>query len=269
MNHLHRELAPISDAAWSEITSETRRSLTHFMAARKLVDFIGPLGLEASSIGLGRTSPLAHAPAEGVTASQRQSLPLVELRARFELARTEIDAVDRGAVDPDLDPLVDACRSLALAEDGLVFNGYDAGGFVGMAAGSPHDPIGLPDDHEQYANAVARAVSVLKQAGVGGPFAIAMGPVCYAGVIESTDKGGYPLLRHLGLILGGPVVWAPAVDGAVVMSERGGDFELTVGQDATIGYVSHDANTVTLELQESLAFIGASPEAAIALRHDS
>ena len=268
MNHLHRELAPISDAAWSEITNETHRSLTHFLAARKLVDFVGPLGYEAASIGLGRTTELAHAPADGVIARQRQVLPLVELRARFELARSEIDAIDRGACDPDLDTLVNACRSLALAEDGLIFNGYAEGGITGMSTGSPHDPISLPSDYERYPNAVARAIAVLKQAGVGGPYAIAMGPVCYAGVIESTDKGGYPVLQHLGLILGGPVVWAPAVDGATVLSERGGDFALTVGQDATIAYVAHDADSVTLELQESLAYIGSSPEAAIALHHE-
>jgi uncharacterized linocin/CFP29 family protein len=62
-------------------------------------------------------------------------------------------------------------------------------------------------------------------------------------------------------------VWAPAVDGAVVLSQRGDDFELTVGQDASIAYRSHDADTVTLELQESVAFVAASPDAGVALRH--
>jgi uncharacterized linocin/CFP29 family protein len=62
-------------------------------------------------------------------------------------------------------------------------------------------------------------------------------------------------------------VWAPAVDGAVVLSQRGGDFDLTVGQDASIAYRSHDAGTVTLELQETAVFVPTSPEAAVALRH--
>ena len=100
---------------------------------------------------------------------------------------------------------------------------------------------------------------MLKEAGIGGPYAIALGPRCYAGVIETTEKGGYPLLQHLGLILGGPVVWAPAVDGAIVLSQRGGDFNLTIGQDVSIAYSSHDADTVTLELQETLGFVARPP----------
>lgn len=267
MNHLHQSLAPISSAGWAEIEEEAGRTLRHFLAARKLVDFHGPLGYDTSSIGLGRTTELADAPGNGVRAAQRTVLPFVELRKRFELSRAELDAIDRGACDPDLDPLVDACRELALAEDQTVFDGFPAAGISGIASGSPHSPIQLPDDYERYPNAVATAIAELKKAGVGGPYAIALGPVCYAGVIESTDKGGYPVLNHLALILGGPVVWAPAVDGAIVMSERKGDFELTVGQDASVAYVSHDADTVTLELQESLAFVPTSPEAAIALKY--
>ena len=49
-------------------------------------------------------------------------------------------------------------------------------------------------------------------------------------------------------------MWAPAVDGAVVLSQRGGDFELTVGQDFAIGYRSSDAASVDLYLEESTTF---------------
>jgi uncharacterized linocin/CFP29 family protein len=268
VNHLYRDLAPISDRAWEEIDEEAKRTLSHFLSARKLVDFNGPLGYDASAISLGRLSELSDQPGDGVVASGRRVLPLVELRRPFTLRRSEIDSIDRGARDADLDPLVEACRALATAEDRMVFDGYSAAGVEGLTSASPHTPIRLTDQFDQYANHVAKAVSVLKDAGVGGPYAIALGPRCYAGVIEATEKGGYPILHHLELILGGPVVWAPAVDGAVVLSQRGGDAELTVGQDISIGYRSHDADTVTLELQESATFVATTPEAAIALRYD-
>ncbi|HVX18211.1 MAG TPA: family 1 encapsulin nanocompartment shell protein [Acidimicrobiales bacterium] len=267
MNHLHRELAPISDAGWSEIEAEATRTLSHFLAARKLVDFHGPTGYDASALSLGRLDTLTPQPDDGVTATRRQVLPYVELHRPFTLQRSELDAIDRGACDADLDAVVDACRALATAEDHLVFEGYPAAQIEGIAAASPHAPIELSADFERYPNHVAKAVAVLKSAGVAGPYAIALGPRCYEGVIETTDKGGYPLLQHLGLILNGPVVWAPAVDGAVVLSQRGGDFDLTVGQDASIAYRSHDAGTVTLELQETAVFVPTSPEAAVALRH--
>lgn len=266
MNHLLRELAPISDAAWAEIDAEAKRTLTHFLAARKLVDFKGPLGAEASAISLGRLEAI-DGPGNGVVASHRQVLALTELRLPFILDRTELEAIDRGACDPNLDAVRDASRSLALTEDGIVFDGYAAAGIGGLAASSTHSPITLSDDFEQYPNHVAKAVAALKNSGIGGPYAIALGPRCYAGVVETTEKGGYPLLHHLGLILGGPVVWAPAVDGAVVLSQRGGDFELTVGEDISIAYRSHDADTVTLDLRESLTFLACTPEAAIALEY--
>lgn len=267
MNHLHQALAPISDAAWSEINDEATRTLSHFLAARKLVDVRGPVGFDVSSIGLGRTKEVPSIPGAGVTGQLRTVQPFVELNRRFELARQELDAVDRGARDADLDPLVDACRALAMAEDTAVFRGLSGAGIQGMADASPHKPIKLTKDFDRYPNHVAKAIAVLKEAGVGGPYAIALGPACYAGVIESTDKGGYPLMSHLSLILGGPVVWAPAVDGAIVMSERGDDFELTLGEDTSIAYVSHDADKVTLELQETMTFQALSPEAAVALAY--
>lgn len=266
MNPLLHELAPISDDAWSEITGEATRTLTHYLAARKLVDVVGPLGLDASSVGLGRLESLPTL-AGDVAAARRRVQPLVELRRSFALDRAELEAIDRGAPDADLDPVIDACRDLARAEDQLVFDGYAAAAIEGIGAASPHEPITLSDQFDRYPNHVAQAVAVLKGAGVAGPYAIALGPRCYAGVIETTEKGGYPLLQHLGLILGGPVVWAPAVDGAIVLSQRGDDFQLTLGQDTAIAYRSHDAATVTLELQESLTFAPASPEAGIALTY--
>ncbi len=267
MNHLARELAPISDAAWSEIDDEARRALTHFLAARKLVDVNGPLGDDADSISLGRLDDLDEQPGNDVRASRRRVLPLVELRRLFTLDRSELESVDRGARDVDLDAVVQACRALALTEDATVFDGYDAAAMAGMAKASPHDVVELDEDFTKYPTRVAHAVATLKAAGVAGPYGLALGPRCYAGVVETTEKGGYPLLNHLHLILGGPVVWAPAVDGAVVLSQRGGDFELTIGQDTSIAYRSHDAGTVTLELQESIAFVAYSPEAAVALRY--
>jgi uncharacterized linocin/CFP29 family protein len=84
-------------------------------------------------------------------------------------------------------------------------------------------------------------------------------------VLETTEHGGYPLLNHLRAIIGGPLVWSPGVDGAVVVSQRGGDFLLDTGDDLSVGYDTHDAQTVDLYLVESFTFRVATPEAAVAL----
>lgn len=265
MNHLTRELAPVTDAAWAQIDAEATRSLTHFLAARRIVDFQGPLGWAHSAVDLGRSNALRVSPHPEVDAAKRLLLPLVELRSGFALSRAELDAADRGATDLDLDAVIDAARSAALAEDGAVFHGFDEAGIRGIAATSPHDVIPITDDYDRYPEHVAKAVGVLRAADIAGPYAIALGSRCYTGVIETSERGGYPVMEHLRQILGGPVVWAPAVQGAIVLTQRGGDFELTVGEDLSIGYLSHDADEVRFYIEESMTFKNNTPQAAVHL----
>ncbi len=266
MSHLRRDLAPIFPSAWDEIQDEANDSLANYLAGRRLVEFDGPKGWTEACVSTGRIGRI-NPPVEGVEAAVRNVRPMVELRAAFVLDRSEIDAIDRGATDPDLDRLVQAARQIAVAEDKLIFEGSDAWNIAGLAAGSEHEPVVLSDDYSEFPTLVARAVGTLRQAGVDGPYGLALGPRCYTGVVETTEKGGLPVIEHLKLITGGPVVWAPGMDGSLVLSLRGGDFRLTVGQDFSIGYRSHNADTVELYLEESLTFSNDSPEAAIALRY--
>jgi uncharacterized linocin/CFP29 family protein len=266
MNSLHRELAPISAAAWGEIEAEAKRTLKTSLAARKLVEFKGPGGLELSAVGTGRRQPIASPPSARVEAQLRESQPLVELRAPFALERAELDALDRGAKDANLDPVIEAAQRIARAEDRAVFHGYPAALIKGICEAAPGGPVPLSENYEDYPLAVAQALSRLRAAGVDGPYAIALGPQCYTGITETT-KGGYPVIQHVKRLLDGPLVWAPAVDGAAVLSLRGDDFELTVGQDISIGYLDHDAESVRLYLQESFTFRVLTPHAAVAMAY--
>lgn len=266
MNHLLRELAPLSDAGWNEIDAEANRTLKHFLTARRLVDFVGPLGWHNDAVGRGTVEELSETPV-GIQARVRQVQPLVEYRAEFWMERRELDAIDRGATDADLGAVTDAARRLALAEDQAVFGGAAAASITGITEGTPHTKLPISDDYGSYPDTVARAVAVLQTAGIAGPYAAALGPRCYTGVVETTEMGGYPVLEHLRLITGGPVLWAPGVDGAVVMSTRGGDFELHVGEDVSIGYLDHDTANVHLYLEESFTFRILTPEAAVHLAY--
>jgi uncharacterized linocin/CFP29 family protein len=263
MNHLLRSSAPISDAGWELLDEEARLRLTPALAARKLVDFSGPHGWEHSATGLGRATELASAPSKGVSGLQRQVLPLIEVRADFELARAELRDADRGAVDVDLGPLDRAAHQIAVAENVAVFHGWD-GAMTGIADASPHEQLQL-GDVDGYPGQVADAVERLLCSGITGPYGLALGREQYRRVVETAEHGGYPLLDHLRKILEGPIVWAPGVKGAVALSLRGGDFLLESGQDLSIGYESHDGELVRLYLEESFSFRVATPEAAVAL----
>jgi uncharacterized linocin/CFP29 family protein len=265
VSHLLREHAPITEAGWGLIDDEARERLAPALAARKLVDFAGPHGWERSAVNLGRTQELAGAPVDGVVAAQRRVLSMVELVAPFSIARSEMRDADRGAEDIDLSALDEAAHRMATAENRAVFHGWAAAGIAGIAETSTHEAIPLGTDCDRYPRHVSHAVEALLRAGVDGPYGLALGPDAYTNVLERTEHGGYPLLEHLRRIIGGPLVWAPGIDGAVVVSQRGGDFLLDVGEDLSIGYASHDAESVELYFVESFTFRVASDDSAVPL----
>jgi uncharacterized linocin/CFP29 family protein len=267
-NHLLRELAPIWPEAWAEIDNEAKRTLKHMLAARRLVDFNGPLGWDVSALSDGHVERLQKQLENGVEGRLRRARRLVELRVIFEIAREELDAVSRGAQDPNFDTVRLAARAIAMAEDRAIFQGYPDAAIAGIAADSDSNKLALTEDFEAYPDVVAEAVSKLRVAGVEGPYAIALGPRCYTGLTRTTTHG-YPVIEHVRRLLDGPIVWAPAADGAIVMSVRGGDFELSVGQDFSIGYLEHSAASVRLYLEESFTFRVLSPEAAVPLRYQT
>jgi uncharacterized linocin/CFP29 family protein len=264
-NHLLRSHAPISDAGWELIDTEARERLVVALAARRLVDFSGPHGWEHSATNLGRTEPIGTTPCDGITALRRVVLPLAEARAPFTVSREELRAGDRGAADVDLESLDRAARQLAVAENKAVFHGWADAGIVGITEASPHPDVPRGASFDQYPRPVAKAVELLLQAGIAGPYGLALGTEDYTGVIETAEHGGYPLFDHLRQILDGPIVWSPGVRGAVVVSQRGGDFLLDSGQDIAVGYDHHDADAVHLYLEESFSFRVATPEAAVAI----
>lgn len=263
MNNLHRELAPISDQAWAQIEEEASRTLKRHLAARRVVDVLGPKGFDLAAVGTGHLQSV-EAAGEGIEAARREVKALVELRVPFELARQAIDDVERGANDSDWSPLKDAARKLAFAEDRAVFEGYASAGIQGVRHGTSNPVLTLPADATSYPEAVARAVSALRRAGVNGPYALLLGADPYTAA-SGRSNDGYPILRHIRRLVDAEIVWAPAIEGGMVLSTRGGDFELHIGQDISIGYLDHTGSAVRLYLQETFTFLMLTAEAAVVL----
>lgn len=267
MNNLHRQLAPISDAAWSEIEEEAKRSFRRNIAGRRVVDVTGPVGLDVAAVTTGHRAPI-DAPGEGITASMRLSQPLIEFKIPFTVSRAAIDDVDRGSKDSDWDPVIAAARAAALAEDRAVFESFAAGDIGGVRDHVQAEPIALPADVREYPEAFSHALSTLRLASVNGPYSFVLAADVYS-LVNETSNHGYPVREHLQRLIGdGDIVWAPAIDGAFVISTRGGDYELTIGQDLSIGYDWHDATNVGLYFQESFTFQVFTGEAAVALTYD-
>lgn len=269
MDLLKRELAPILPEAWARIDAEAARVLRAQLAARKVVDFKGPFGWKFAAVNTGRLtvlSPLlAEEPVPGVSFGLRVVQPLVELRTPVVLNLGELDSAARGGDNPDLAAVIDAAKRMAHAEDSAIFLGHAPAGIQGMIPMSPHQPI-VAGDAAQLPRSLVEAIETLRGSGVGGPYALALGTRLYEEVTAATEEG-YPILNRVErLLVDGRIVHAPALDGGVLLSIRGGDYELTVGQDLSMGYAYHSREEVELYLTESFTFRVLEPTAAIHLR---
>jgi len=264
-DHLLRSHAPITAEGWEGIDAEARERLVPSLGARRLVDFLGPHGWEHSATNLGRVTALDGAPEDGVGASVRRVLPLVEIVIPFDLSREELRAGDRGAEDVDYDPLDEAARRLARVENAAVFHGWKAAGITGILEAATHDALEHQGGPEAFVGLVADGIEQLLRDGIDGPYGVALGEEMWSDVVEGSERGGYPVLRHLEQITEGPTVWTPGLRQAALVSLRGGDYLLDSGQDISIGYTSHDGAHVQLYLEETFSFRVATPEAAIAL----
>ncbi|QNI08667.1 bacteriocin [Mycobacterium kubicae] len=263
MNNLYRELAPVTESAWDAIELEAARTFKRHIAGRRVVDVSEPGGPVAAAVSTGRLIDV-QAPGDGVIAHLRAAKPLVRLRVPFTLSRNEIDDVERGSNDSDWDPVKKAAKKLAFVEDRTIFEGYSAASIEGIRTCSSNPALTLPDDPRDIPDVITRALSSLRLAGVDGPYSVLLSADVYTKVSETTEHG-YPILEHINRLVDGDIIWAPAIDGAFVLTTRGGDFDLQLGTDVSIGYLSHAADTVQLYLQETLTFLCYTSEASVAL----
>jgi uncharacterized linocin/CFP29 family protein len=253
MDLLKRRLAPILPEAWKLIDAEAKRVLELSLAARKVVDFSGPHGWKKAAVNTGRLAILASG-SDDVNLGVREVQRLVEVRIPMVLKIMELDTVARGAEDPDLDPVVAVAKRIARVEDDAVFNGLATAGIEGIIPSSPHPVLPFTGDVLMLPRAALDAKEILRKAGIGGPYVLVLGAALYEQVFAATEEGR-PLAKRLEqVVVDRPILRSEAIVGAVFMSARGGDYELTVGQDLSIGYAYHSKHEVELYLTESFTF---------------
>ncbi|WP_409185074.1 family 1 encapsulin nanocompartment shell protein [Amycolatopsis sp. VS8301801F10] len=263
MNNLHRELAPISAAAWADLEEEAKRTFSEFAAARRVVDVVVTGDPALAAVGTGRRERVGGK-FDGVATSLRTAQRIVELRVPFTVSREEVDSVEWGAKDADWQPVKDAAQQIAYAEDRIVLDGFAEAGITGIRPASSLSPIALPPEAPGYPKAIGDAIAELRDAGVAGPYTVLLSDDEFTAAYEAANHG-YPVLEHLKQIVDGELIRTPAISGACVLSTRGGDYELHFGQDLSIGYSSHDASTVELYFYETLTFLVNTAEAGIGL----
>jgi len=259
MDILRRSLAPISDEAWEEIDSLASDYLRNSLAARRLLDVEGPKGWGFHGVSAGRLGPVKDSGA--VSYGMYDIKPLLELRVPFELNVWELDNASRGAKDVDLDVLEKAAEEVAAFEDKVLFEGLKEAEIAGLKPASENSPIQFPQDPEQMVQAVSEGIAQLVKNGIEGPYSLAV-PMDIWQQLSGYIKGS-SLKTHVERLLGGSVVPARHLEKPLLVSVRGGDFVMTLGQDLSIGYGTHSTKTVGLYFTESFTLQVFEPRAVV------
>ncbi len=263
MDILKRSLAPISSEAWAKIDSQATDVLRGVLTGRRVADVSDPKGWQCDSISEGTLTLAEESPVEGVNYGIRDVLPLVEIRVPFAMPMWDLDDISRGCKTTDFTPLQDAARQAALFEDTAVFKGLEEAGILGIEIETDNEPIEAALDDGALINAVYNATQTLASRNVGGPYVF----VCSKQVWEkiATSNSAYPLRKSLEKIVD-KIVLSKQYTTNFVTSMRGGDSELVVGQDFSIGYQSHSATEVNFYITETFTFRVITPEAFVELK---
>lgn len=259
MNILKKAIAPISDKAWEELREQSDRIFKIYLSGRKFVDLDGPNGWEFGAVPTGRlVMPKTHH-ADGINYGIREVLPLVEVRKPFELDVWELDNIDRGASDANLEPMEEAAKEIALFEEQTIYQGFREAGIKGLENSATQPAIKVAADLNEFIKAVGSQVADLRRDGVGGPYTLVVSDNKWQNLVSLAK--GYPVTKQLGEILGGNVIVTRHTDKTYLVSQRGGDFELTLGQDLAMGYDGHNTEKVKLYFTESFTFRVLTPDA--------
>jgi len=261
MDILKRSLAPITDEAWAEIDDRAKEVLSTFLSARRIVDVDGPKGLDYAGVPLGHLDVADNQSSDEVRYGVQMIQPLIETRMTFELNIWELDNIIRGAKDIDLDEMEKAAQKAALFEENAIYHGFGPGNIKGLKECTSYDPLDFEADPHQLMEAVSIGLTEFAKASVGGPYALVVSPDLWKYI--SSQIKGYPLSKQLEKLLGGKIILGSLTEDNFLVSIRGGDLKLVLGQDFSIGYISHSDKTVRLYFTESFTFRVIDPAAVI------
>ncbi|MDR0664015.1 MAG: bacteriocin family protein [Helicobacteraceae bacterium] len=263
MSILKRGLAPFGDNVWEALEDEAKKVFSRRLTSRKIADYEGAKGLEFAAVGTGRATELKEK-LGGVSIGAREVLKALELKTSFTLKREDIDLIERGAKAFDNSAIAEAARAFSDAENAIVFDGFKKEGIAGILPSLTQKPVKAQGD--DILPAVAEAIRALRDEGVEGPYALVVQQQYYGKLFSIGD--GYPLTKRLSELLdGGKALGSTAIkSGALVISLRGGDYEILGGVDISLGFEKENAQGAELFFFETLSFRVNTPEAAVALQ---
>jgi uncharacterized linocin/CFP29 family protein len=269
MEWLRRNAPSLSDKVWKAIDQISASMFKQTVVARRIADFEGPKGWSYVATQLGTFRPIGGKQASGkVRLSVPEVMLLTELRAEFSLPWSAIEIFDRVGPPLESEPIEEAAREIALAEDRLVFFGNSSNPGLLSSHESPRVALSDWSLPGRVLTDLLSAVERLDETGIKGPYEAVLSPAHYYSYLRQTGEGGsYPAAKQLGIVIE-KVYSSPVIDGAVLFSTRGSDFLIAVGGDLTVGYRAHDDKSIHLFCVETISAQLLTPKAVCIIRPD-
>lgn len=265
MDILRRSTVMVSSEAWHEMDEQAKRVLESHLSARKFIDVIGPKGWDYAAHPCGRLD-IPHETSEGnVAYGIHQVLPLVESRVTFDLDLWELDNITRGLKNPDLSPLDEAARRIAAFEEKAVYEGLPSAGIEGLWETAKDRTLKIRDTSSARGvmEVISSGIYRFQQDAIEGPYALVASPTLWKSLYSLSEC--YPLFKNVKEVLEGPIILSTHEKESFLVSMRGGDMELVVGQDLSLGFIGNDSRKGTFFLTESFTFRVINSEAIIPL----
>ena len=251
MDLLKQALAPIPLEGWEEINDRAKEVILSQLSARRVLNVEGPFGLKKHGVETGRMKTFADADDLKVGAGLYDILPLVESRINFKLSRWELDNILRGQKDVELEALEAAAEKIALFEEDAIYNGNKKANITGLKDLAKHK-LSLSEHANTSLQSIAEGLLKLKDAYTEGPYHMVVGDAVFKAFNQIHD--GRLFIDAVRSLIGGDVIRSRVLDGALLIPDSHPDLELTIGQDYSVGYQSHDSETVTLFLMNAFTF---------------
>ncbi|KUK23348.1 MAG: encapsulin [Synergistetes bacterium] len=264
MDFLRRNISPLTAKQWEEIDKRAKEVFSTQLHGRAVVDVVGPFGWEYAAHPTGEIELLSKED-DAVKFGLRKALPLVELKSYFYLDLNELDKLERGQPAIDLSALEEAVRNVAVFEDGAIFEGCEQSGIKGFLAYKEERSIPSSTTEEEFLESLYKAMANFSLNGISGPYTLVINIDKWVEIVKASKH--YPIHKKVEDILkGGKVLLTPRISDGLLVSERGGDFELILGQDLSIGYEATEGSKVKLFITETFTFRIITPEALIHLK---
>lgn len=245
MNNLNKNNAPISDKAWEVLNERAKEILLKSISARKIMS-IKNVG-DSKSISTGKINIKKI---ENVEYGVYEVLPLIETRFNFTLNRWELDNIDRGDNNIDLANLDEAVLKAAKFEENAIYTGLEK--IEGLINSCDNPTMNMGSTPKEILENISKAMIILKDKYITGQLDLV---VTYETWVKLNSIDSHiPLIRRIKELINGEIIISRFVPNNILIPHKDENFEISVGNDFSIGYQNHTSKEVTLFITESFTF---------------